>query len=326
MSKSFLTYSQQMEQLKNTKLIECSEPEDRLTLIQNGYFNLINGYKLPFTSSTDINGKHIYQKGTTIEHIKSVKEFDDNLRLLLFRYITRVEEEVRTLTGYKFDKINNNGTIEWFRIEAYDTSRNQKLKIAEQISRVMGDIRNSKSLYLEHYQETHKAVPTWILTKVIRLSTFISFLSLSKTSVKKDLCQLYGMLNSKEFPDYKLLIGSLQHLRAIRNSCAHNERVFDIATSRRIKCSYFDTLPPSYTRNQNEDKTIMDFIVYMRYFLNDSSYSALIDELISLLASLKPVISSSAFEYIRGNMGIKEVSHLKILKNTSKIINYANFD
>lgn len=35
----------------------------------------------------------------------------DDLRLFLLKYITQIEEEVRTLTGYKFDQSNNDGKI-----------------------------------------------------------------------------------------------------------------------------------------------------------------------------------------------------------------------
>ena len=30
------------------------------------------------------------------------------------KYITKIEEEVRALTGYKFDECNNDGMISWY--------------------------------------------------------------------------------------------------------------------------------------------------------------------------------------------------------------------
>lgn len=181
-SKLFLTYFQQMKKLRVDKGIICSS--DKAILISKGYFNLINGYKLPFSSHIDANGGHVYEAGTSIENILEVKQFDDSLRVLLFSHIASIEEEVRNLTGYKFDEINNRGATEWFQIKAYDTNRNSNLKVAKLVSRLMGDIRYSKSSYLDHYQKNHHAVPTWILTKIIRLNTFVSFLEFSKTPRK----------------------------------------------------------------------------------------------------------------------------------------------
>lgn len=70
---------------------------------------MINGYKTPFSCGTDANGNHIYFPNTTLSQINSLKKFDETLRIFLLKYITQVEEEVRTLTGYKFDQCNDNG-------------------------------------------------------------------------------------------------------------------------------------------------------------------------------------------------------------------------
>ena len=104
MGKDFKTYIQQMERLHIDKNIECSDDNHKAILIQNGYFNLVNGYKLPFTSSKNAQNEHIYETGTSIYDLHAVKRFDDELRLVLFKQIVRVEEEMRTLTGYKFDE------------------------------------------------------------------------------------------------------------------------------------------------------------------------------------------------------------------------------
>lgn len=325
MSKEFLTYYKQMQKLRNDKKIKCSGLNDRKLLIQNGYFNLVNGYKSPFTSSVDVNGDHIYNSGTTIEHIYFVKEFDDNLRQLLFRHIIKIEEEVRTLSGYKFDEVNNKGAIDWFQIEAYDTARSTNLEVAEFISSLMRDMYNSKNTYLEDYRENHHAIPTWILTKNLRFSTFINMLYFSKTDVKKELCTLYGMINNQGYPEYKLLIGSLHYIRQIRNACAHNERVFDLASKWRISCSYLNILPTPYRRLRGAKKEIIDLLVYMRYYLDDDTYCSIIDEVSALLSGLKANIPTSAYNYVRGKMGIKDEADLLILRSTSKPIDYINF-
>ena len=95
--KDFLTYNQQMRKLRDTKNIECEGSKVKSILVRMGYFNLINGYKTPFTCGVDGQGNHIYLPNTGIEHFYCLKHFDDELRILLLKYITQVEEEVRTL-------------------------------------------------------------------------------------------------------------------------------------------------------------------------------------------------------------------------------------
>ena len=107
--KSFLTYNQQMKKLRKDKRIDCNGTPHKISLVRSGYCNMINGYKRPCTCGTDAHGNHIYFPNTTLSQINSLKKFDESLRLFLLKYITQVEEEVRTLTGYKFDQYNENG-------------------------------------------------------------------------------------------------------------------------------------------------------------------------------------------------------------------------
>lgn len=97
--KYFLTYNQQMRKLRNDKQIICKGSAHKKILVRAGYFNIVNGYKNPFTSGQDDQGNHFYISGTSINQLQSVKKFDDQLRSLLLKYITQVEEEMRTLTG-----------------------------------------------------------------------------------------------------------------------------------------------------------------------------------------------------------------------------------
>ena len=111
--KEFLTYNQQMKKLRDKKKIDCGNTKDKTTLVRMGYFNLVNGYKEPFICGKDNNGNHIYIANTSLKALYALKKFDDDLRMLLLKYITQIEEEVRTLTGYKFDQCNDNGKTPW---------------------------------------------------------------------------------------------------------------------------------------------------------------------------------------------------------------------
>jgi len=48
-NKRFLTHNQQMKKLNKEKLIKCEGSEHKTLLERNGYFNLANAYKIPFT-------------------------------------------------------------------------------------------------------------------------------------------------------------------------------------------------------------------------------------------------------------------------------------
>lgn len=329
--KLFLTYNQQMRKLRNDKKILCNGSTSKKILVRAGYFNIVNGYKTPFVSGCDINGNHSYISGTSIEQLQAVKQFDEKLRSFLLRYITQIEEETRTLTGYKFDECNDNGNIPWYSTDAYSPNKSLQEKMSV-ISKAYNELSKSQLDYVTFYMKNHKQIPTWIMIKVVNFSTFIDVVKYSKMDVSHALCHLYGMEDENGHANVKLLIGSLHWMRKIRNSCAHNERVYCITRRRdqrnhsgRIIEKYLHILSAGYTRDL--EQKIFDLIIYFKYFLPKSEYKQFINELKSMLDNLQSKIHPHAFEYIRGQMGIKDLNDLDVLLNLPKDdIEYNKFD
>ena len=330
--KFFLTYNQQMRKLRKDKKIDCNGSNHKKILIRAGYFNIINGYKTPFTSGVDRSGNHIYLPDTSIDQIYKVKQFDDSLRLLLLKYITQIEEEVRTLTGYKFDQCNNDGKIPWYDTNAYSPSSSLQNRM-NAISCAYSELSHSQLDYVKFYMNNHEQIPTWIMLKVVNFSTFINILNFSKQDVTHSICKLYHIFDANGLPSVKLLIGSLHWLRKVRNSCAHNERIYCIsqaANSRinhsgRIKDTYILSMRPAYHRDS--EKKIFDLLVYFKYYLPNNEYRSMMSDLQKMLTDLQQSISNNAFENIRGKIGIKDLADLETLKNLPKsTINYNKFD
>ena len=329
--KLFLTYNQQMKKLRNDKHIECRGSSHKKILIRAGYFNIVNGYKTPFVSGRDQNGNHSYISGTSINQLQAVKKFDDCLRSFLLRYITQVEEEARTLSGYKFDEYNDNGNIPWYHTDAYSPSKSLQEKMTV-ISKAYNELSKSQLDYVSFYMENHRQIPTWIMIKVVNFSTFIDILRFSKMDVSHSLCELYGLKDEEGHYNVKLLIGSLHWMRKVRNSCAHNERVYCLTRrsdhrthSGRILEVYFHELSNSYTRNL--DQKIFDLIVYFKYYLPKKEYKQFICELKVMLEDLQSKIHPHAFDYVRGQMGIRNLNDLDTLIALPKDeIDYNKFD
>lgn len=319
MSKNFLTYNQQMKYLREKKEIKCEGSNDKTILRKAGYFNLVNGYKGPFILSKGIDG-HTYLKGTSIKELYELKKFDDELRMHLLKYVTKVEEEVRTITGHIFDEVNKQGKVRWYEVTAYSVKSDAE-KVVKVISDSFQEVQRSQQKYIQHYLEKHKYVPTWIMVKTIKFSTFIDFLKCSKIEVKDSICNLYGFKKSDGKNDYTLLIGSLHWLRKVRNSCAHNERIYGITREgTRIKAEYFNNLSKSYCRSRNQK--LIDLIIYMRYYLSDKDYKKFVSEIKVLLSDLMKEINNQSFNKVRADMGIKKLEDLDIMMNTKKKVNY----
>lgn len=329
--KLFLTYNQQMRKLRNDKHIDCTGSNNKKILIRSGYFNIVNGYKTPFVSGQDSLGNHSYISGTSISQLNAVKQFDEQLRSFLLRYITQVEEEARTLTGYKFDECNENGKIPWYDTNAYSPNKSLQEKMSV-ISKAYNELSRSQLDYVKFYMDNHKQIPTWIMIKVVNFSTFIDILQCSKVEVSHSLCHLYGLEDERGCPNVKLLIGSLHWMRKIRNACAHNERVYCLTrqhnsrpNSGRIKEKYFKLLSPGYSRDLNQK--IFDLLIYFKYYLPKNEYKQFITEFKTMLKNLESKIHPHAFEYIRGQIGVRNLSDLDVLISLHKDdIEYNKFD
>lgn len=325
--KEFLTYEQQMHRLSEIKGITCAGETHKRILVRAGYFNLVNGYKMPFTCGTGSDGRHSYLPNTTLDNLYAVKCFDDNLRSFLLRYITKVEEEVRTLAGYKFDEVNDNGNVHWFDVEAYSEGASLQKKMSA-ISDAYNELGKSRLPYVKFYMETHRSIPTWIMVKGINFSTFINMLSVSKPCVRESICLLYDLTDNGQ-PYEKLLFGALHWMRKVRNSCAHNERVFCLAgdeNTGRIKERYFYALGGRYLRGDRR-KRIFDLFIYFKYFLPADEFQAFMTEFKSLLFAVSGTIHRNAYDNLRGQMGIKNTSDLDMLVSLPKgDIEYNNFN
>lgn len=236
------------------------------------------------------------------------------------------------MTGYKFDQCNNNGKVPWYDTTAYNPSSRLQNRM-NAISSAYSELSSSQLEYVKFYMENHTLIPTWIMIKVVNFSTFINVLKHSKTEVTHAICCLYNMLDAHGLPNVKLLIGSLHWLRKVRNSCAHNERIYCIHPSQtshrhntgRIIENYISSLRPSYSKNT--DKCIFDLLIYFKYYLPNDEYQLMMGELQDMLINLQTHITENAFDNVRGQMGIKDLSDLEKLKALPKPpINYNAFD
>lgn len=91
MDKVFKTYDEQIA-LLNSRGIEIStsiERSDAKKALQHyGYYNLINGYKMPFlVNDLEESADDKYKKGTKINEIKALYNFDARIRRIFFKYI-----------------------------------------------------------------------------------------------------------------------------------------------------------------------------------------------------------------------------------------------
>lgn len=194
MPKPFKTIQMQIDHLHSVKGIDC-QADDWDNLLRLGYFNLVNGYKDPFTTGKDSHGNHRYLPGTTLKQLISLLKFDDFLRATLFGVLTNVERELRSLFAYSFDQ-NCSHPDGWYNGSNYLPNLRKDVSIT--ISKLLSDVCSSRSEYIDYYLENHERIPTWIMTKAVRFDFFNSFVQLVPQIVIERVAFVYGFNGERD--------------------------------------------------------------------------------------------------------------------------------
>lgn len=178
MNKEFKTINEQINILKNKNLDIKDLLNAKLLLTNNNYYYLINGYKDLFLDKNKKN--EIFLKGTNLEEIYNLYEFDRKIRIIFLEYILLVERKIDTYIAYEFSK--NYG----YKNYLIPNNFNYINKNKELIDKFLNDInleishqyKNSNKMIV-HYIDTYNYIPLWVLVRVLsfgKVSKFYSFM------------------------------------------------------------------------------------------------------------------------------------------------------
>ena len=225
MPKPFLTYTQQIDKLRNEKNLIIDDENSAIdTLHQIGYFKLIGGYKHLFKNKT--TGK--YKDNTHFEDIVALYTFDEALRELNLKYILKAEQHLKSLISYHFcDRFGESQTA-YLTQTNYEYTTNRNKQDINKLVKLLGDkYVNNKTdyLYIEHTKTKHGNLPLWVLINALTFGNISKMYSLFTQSLRISISKNYACLNEKQLGQITTV------LTKFRNACAHGERLFTYKTS-----------------------------------------------------------------------------------------------
>ncbi|MGE4320056.1 MAG: Abi family protein [Acholeplasmataceae bacterium] len=322
-SKEFLTFDKQIEKLNNEKKIVVVGKQSREYIVRNGYFNLINGYKEYFCRNN--GGSRLYYDNIKIDQFKMVMSFDRNIRKIIFKYVTQIEEEIGSIYGYFFESKLTNENINWGDMSLYSFKDEKSGR--EILSRIYSDISKRNNEYLMHYENKHSYLPSWIMIKGLTFGNLIKLISHTDDQLKIQLCDLYQISYDKSKKTYRKIISILSLLNALRNKIAHSERIIDFKgheDNKNVVTKYHKSF--GYTKPHRE--TLFDALLYMKMLIPGKEYKHLINEIRNEFDTLKKNIHNNAFLKVCQNIGLDtSINHqeiINLLKSEPHIINYEN--
>lgn len=162
--KEFKKIDEQVQLLKSRNMVFNDEVYANRILLDNNYYNIVNGYKDLFLDE----GLENYKKGTSFEEIYSLYEFDRQLRNIFLEYILKIENSLRSLIAYYFsEEYGNDNYLRLNNFETYIGVNIKPLKKQKQIKFIQSLLcninrniaNNIENKYIEHYITNYGFIP-----------------------------------------------------------------------------------------------------------------------------------------------------------------------
>lgn len=203
MSKPFITYEEQVKKLVSEKNLIIKDWDYAIDSLKNfSYYALIGGYKHPFI---DIHTRK-YINNTCFEDIVRLYEFDEELRVIFFKYICHIERKMRSAISYYFCQKHGECQDEYLSDANYSSLPKHQKGIKKLIK--MLDIivnKNKDHQYLVYQRNKYHNVPLWVVMNTLtfgQISKMFEFLPQN----------MQGLLSRADFVEFKRkLLNVLEH-------------------------------------------------------------------------------------------------------------------
>lgn len=212
--KSPLSYVDQLQKLKDHGMT-IEDDSEVLELLSRISYYRFTGYAIPFRKSPHDSD---YIPGTSFSQIKSIYDFDMELRNMLRYYIELIEVYYRTQISYCFA---SSICVKPPYDQHYDLKNYHDAAKAQEL---FDSFENQKkhykdSLVTQHHQTKYNdKYPLWVMTEMMTLSDLSKLYACIKY-VDQDKIALVSSTGRKALRNH------LHCLSVLRNKCAHAARL-----------------------------------------------------------------------------------------------------
>lgn len=301
MEKTFKTIDEQIELLRSRNLNIENEENAKEMLLNNNYYYLINGYKDLFLDKNSKTEK--FHKGTTLEEIYSLYEFDRKIRIIFLEYILLIERKIDTYIAYEFSK--NYGHKDYLIPENFNNiSKNKELidKFLNDISlEISHQYKNSNKMVI-HYLDTYKYIPLWVLIRILSFGKVSKFYSFMKQKEQNNVSRKFN-ISSEVLKIYLINLGN------VRNICAHDEKLYDVILTKRIGITEYHKklgLVKNKQKTVYATRDLFSIVIALKLLLEKEQFSTFYMELIKNIEMLKKELHTILIDKVLYKMGFPD--------------------
>lgn len=230
-SRPWLSFKDQLEQLKSRGLVVSDEPSALKALEQFGYYRL-SAYWYPFRKKEFDNAGRLlnitnhFVPNTELRDAAKLYLFDKELRLLLLDALERIEIAIRvdishllgrldTFAHTKQDKLHRsfaNKIKGRGKPTAFDAWTQKRIHVESR----------SQEDFVKHYKEKHGAdLPIWVAVETWDFGAVSQLFAMMKVKHQTHIAKKYGVADWEAFQSW------LHSITYLRNICAHHSRLWN---------------------------------------------------------------------------------------------------
>lgn len=297
--KQILTIAQQVQSYIDAGMVITSRSDVEKALKSVGFYRL-RGYSFHLYD----NAAKKYIPGTRFEDILKLYLFDQELSVLIFSMISKIEVTLRV-------RLVEALLIHGEPLILQDSSIFKEKKLYWQnMSTIASEIARSNDVFVKHNFDKHDGeVPVWAAVEVLSFGTLSKIIKNLKTGTGSSYSILAANYQYKSKkgnlvnPSQKMLTSWIQGVSVLRNMCAHNSRIYNRTIHTTPEILDVDKIIPPPEHNG-----LYQILLAMKYLrLSDEEWTVFIDEFNKLIQKNSSIVCLAAM-----NLPTDWKSHLSV--------------
>ena len=236
-----------------------------------------------------MRGKDKYIENFKFKYLKSLHDFDRELRILFFDNLTLLESFFKTAISYYFSETN--GILKknsYLLLENYNTGKKNSniLKISMVVNTLKKIKKDNEKMIIRHYNTTKDNIPFWIIIHYLTFGDISKLYSCLHKNVYDKICDHFKNLYKEEYGNLPNITHSFVRTYLVasshfRNVTAHNERLYEFSSRETVNIKRVSDI----TSNRNQKL----FTIYegLKLFLPKEEFDALTEKLKLIIKTLE---------------------------------------
>ncbi|MCW1052660.1 Abi family protein [Streptococcus anginosus] len=300
MVRPFKNVHEQLNILHNRGLKLTDYQNNKLYLMTNNYYSIINGYSRYFWQTTNK-----YFQGTTFDDISMLYFLDRELKFIFLKAILEAEKHLKSITAYTLAERYKDNPTDYLSTDFYtydSNSRNQNRDVTFLVNRFQKIIskynRQLGNNPIKNHQKNHGGIPFWVMVEHLtfgELKLVIRYLpAIQNTIAKRHYTFISEKMAIQSFFTGNVLLSFIENIFEIRNICAHDSRLLDFKCKNNLV--YFPTLHDRYGILPNSPRSdVYNTFLTLQCFLSKTQYAILHNTVLKRLLYLDNYLSKRGY-------------------------------